>query len=170
MAQRVRPLTHDLRMLAESALVFVAQADRPELRERDALDAIALGARRMDLIGMKFQFADEVVQMYSRAQDTTNRGASRDLADITGINGRLQDLRDAYSLIRDEYEKAWLRENRPYWLHNVLARYDLVTQLWISRADRINASRQQWSRTRKLKAPGEIGVPDSMPGLAPPPA
>jgi hypothetical protein len=105
--------------------------------------------------------------MYARAQDTTNRGASRDLADITGINGRLQDLRDAYSLIRDEYEKAWLRENRPYWLHNVLARYDLATQLWISRADRINASRQQWFRNRKLKPAAEIGVPDTMPGLPP---
>lgn len=169
MAQRIRPLTHDLRMLAESALVFIAQADRPDLRERDALDAMALGARRMDLIGMKFQFADEIVQMYARAQDTTNRGASRDLADITGINGRLQDLRDAYSLIRDEYEKAWLRENRPYWLHNVLARYDLATQMWISRADRINASRQQWFRTRRLKPPAEIGLPESMPGLTTPP-
>jgi len=170
MAQRIRPLTHDLRMLAESAMVLVAQAEHSDLRERDAIDAMAVGARRMDLIGMKFQFADEVVQMYARAQDTTNKGASRDLADITGINGRLQDLRDAYSLIRDEYEKAWLRENRPYWLHNVLARYDMATQLWILRADRITASRQQWFRTRKLKPPAEIGVPDSMPGLtaAPP--
>jgi hypothetical protein len=167
MAQRIRPLTHDLRILAESAMVLVAQAEHSDLRERDALDAMAVGARRMDFIGMKFQFADEVVQMYARAQDTTNKGASRDLADITGINGRLQDLRDGYSLIRDEYEKAWLRENRPYWLHNVLARYDLATQLWISRADRIAASRQQWFRTRKLKPASDIGVPDSMPGLAP---
>jgi Flp pilus assembly CpaE family ATPase len=167
MAQRIRPLTHDLRILAESAMVLVAQAEHSDLRERDALDAMAVGARRMDFIGMKFQFADEVVQMYARAQDTTNKGASRDLADITGINGRLQDLRDGYSLIRDEYEKAWLRENRPYWLHNVLARYDLATQLWITRADRINASRQQWYRTRKLKPAGDIGVPDNMPGLAP---
>ena len=167
MAQRIRPVTHDLRILAESAMVYVAKAERPLLLEHDALDAVALGARKMDFIGMKFQFADEVVQMYARASDTTTKTISRDLADITGVNGRLQDLRDGYSLIRDEYEKAWLRENRPYWLHNVLARYDLATQLWMNRADRINLSRQQWNRTHRLSPAAAIGVPESMPGLAP---
>ena len=90
----------------------------------------------------------------------------RATADISGANGRLQDLRDAYSLIRDEYEKAWLRENRPYWLYNVLARYDLATQMWITRADRVNATRQQLSRTRRLKPAEEVGIPAAMPGLA----
>jgi len=166
MAQRIRPVTHDLRILAESAMVYVAMADRPPVLEQDALDAIALGARRIDFIGMKFQFADEVVQLYAHASDTT-KTMGRDLADITGVNGRLQDLRDGLSLIRDEYEKLWLKENRPYWLHNVLARYDQATQLWLNRADRINLSRQQWNRVRRLSPAATIGVPDSMPGLAP---
>jgi hexosaminidase len=170
-AQKIRPVTHDLRMLAESALVLVAQARPVAPREHDALDAVSLGARRMDFIGMKFQFADDVVQMYARASDTTSKSPSRDLADITGINGRIQDLRDGYSLIRDEFEKAWLKENRPYWIHNVLARYDLATQLWIDRADRINQSRQQWYRTRRLQPAADIGVPATVPGLqSPPPA
>ncbi|HEX9606339.1 MAG TPA: hypothetical protein VF962_03840, partial [Gemmatimonadaceae bacterium] len=86
--------------------------------------------------------------------------------DITGVNGRLQDLRDGYSLIRDEYEKAWLRENRPYWLHNILARYDLTTQLWMERADRIDLARQEWYRSHKLPPAGSLGIPVSMPGLA----
>jgi len=167
MAQRIRPYTHDLRILAESAMVFIAQADPKVTRERDALAALALGARKMDFIGMKFQFADEVVAMYDRASDSASKGAGRDLADITGANGRLQDLRDGYSLIRDEYEKAWLRENRPYWLHNVLARYDLATQMWIDRADRINLARQQWYRTQKLPPAASLRIPASMPGLAP---
>jgi hypothetical protein len=165
MAQRIRPYTHDLRILAESALVFISQADPKVTRERDALKALELGARKIDFIGMKFQFADEVVMMYDRASDTTSKSPGRDLADITGINGRLQDLRDGYSLIRDEYETAWLRENRPYWLRNVLARYDLATQMWIDRADRVNLARQQWYRTQKLPPAGSLGIPPSMPGL-----
>ena len=167
MAQRIRPYTHDLRILAESAMVFIDQADPKITRERDAIEAMKLGARRMDFIGMKFQFADEVVAMYDRAADTTSKSPSRDLADITGVNGRLQDLRDGYSLIRDEYEKAWLRENRPYWLHNVLARYDLTTQLWMERGDRINLARQEWYRSHRLPAAASLGVPGGMPGLAP---
>ena len=105
--------------------------------------------------------------MYDRAADTTSKAPQRDLADITGTNGRLQDLRDGLSLIRDEYEKAWLRENRPYWLHNVLARYDLATQLWMGRADRINLARQEWNRSHRLPPAESLGIPSSMPGLAP---
>ncbi|HST08020.1 MAG TPA: beta-N-acetylhexosaminidase [Gemmatimonadaceae bacterium] len=167
MAQRIRPYNHDLRILAESALVFIAQAEPRINRELDAIEAMTLGARRMDFIGMKFQFADEVVAMYDRAADTTSKAPQRDLADITGINGRLQDLRDGYSLMRDEYEKAWLRENRPYWLHNVLARYDMTTQLWMERADRINLARQEWYRSHRLPPAASLGIPASMPGLAP---
>ena len=167
MAQRIRPYTHDLRILAESALVFIAQAEPKITRERDAIEAMKIGARRMDFIGMKFQFADEVVAMYDRAADTTSKAPQRDLADITGTNGRLQDLRDGLSLIRDDYEKAWLRENRPYWLHNVLARYDLATQLWIERGDRVNLARQEWFRSHRLPPAASIGIPASMPGLAP---
>jgi hypothetical protein len=166
-AERIRPVTHDVRILAESALVLIAQASPAITRERDALDALALGARKIDFIGMKFQFADDIYAMYTHARDTTTRSPGRDLADITGINGRLQDLRDGYSLLRDEYEKAWLKENRPYWLHNVLARYDLATQLWISRADRINMARQQGFRGVKLPPPTEVGMPAIMPGLPP---
>jgi hypothetical protein len=168
-AEKIRPVTHDLRVAAESAMVYVAQlrnAGGPVVNE-EALAALELGARRMDFIGMKFQFADEVVAMYDRAADTTSKAPQRDLADITGINGRLQDLRDGLSLIRDEYEKAWLRENRPYWLHNVLARYDLATQLWIDRADRISLARQEWYRSHKLPPAQSLGIPASMPGLAP---
>ncbi len=161
--QKIRPIASDLRVLAESAIVLLADARRVPLRETDALDAMDLGARRIDLIGMKFQFADEIVQMYARAADSVSSSASRDLGDITGINGRLQDLRDAYSLVRDEYERQWLRENRPYWLHNVLARFDLAAQLWISRADRIGQARQVWYRTRKLPLAESVGLPASRP-------
>jgi len=167
MAQRIRPYTHDLRILAESTLVLIAQAEPGITRERDAIEAMKLGARRMDFIGMKFQFADEVVAMYDRARDSTSKSPQRDLADITGTNGRLQDLRDGLSLIRDAYETAWLKENRPYWLHNVLARYDLNTQLWIGRADRVTLARQEWNRSRKLPPAQSLGIPTSMPGLAP---
>lgn len=168
-AEKIRPVAHDFRLLAEDALVLIAQA-RPDVhRHLDALDALELGARRMDLIGLKFQLADEIVQMYAHAADTLAAGASptRDLGNMSGINGRLQDLRDAYSLLRDQYEQAWRRENRPYWLHNVLVRYDMATQLWVGRADRVDMARQQWYRTRTLPSASEVGIPASMPGLEP---
>ncbi|CAA9335255.1 MAG: GH20, partial [uncultured Gemmatimonadaceae bacterium] len=168
---RLLPVARELRLLAEAVIEDVAAARRAgATREPDALDAIELGARRLDLIGLKFQFAEESARMYDRLYRASLDSAQKkgvqwyDLADITGINGRLQDLRDAYTLNRELYERAWLAENRPYWLRNVLARYDLSTQLWLGRADAMQRARQQWARSRTLPPAAEIGFP--APGAA----
>jgi hypothetical protein len=163
-ADRIRPLSRDLRVAAESALVYVAQLrSEGPVMNGEALDALELGARRLDLIGMKFQFADDVRRSYANAADTTRRDTNRELSDISGINGRLQDLRDAYSLTRELYEAAWRRENRPYWLPNVLVKYDLAIQLWQSRADRFALARSEYGRTRTLPSAESIGFPPSPP-------
>jgi len=170
-AQKIRPYLHRLRVLAESSLVLIDQA-RPLIhRNLDALDAMALGARKIDFIGMKFEFADEMVQMYASAADTTTppdqriNSRGQELINMSSTNGRAQDLRDGYSLIRDLYEQAWLKENRPYWLHNVLVRYDLATQLWVTRADKFSAARSELGRTHHLPPADSLGIPASMPGL-----
>ena len=166
-ADRIRPRSHDLRIAAESALVYVAQlrAAGPVVNA-DALDALELGARKLDFNGMKFQFADDIRRSYANAADTTRRDGNRELSDISGMNGRLQDLRDGYALTRDLYEAAWRRENRPYWIHNVLVKFDLAIQLWQMRTDRFAAARSEYGRTRKLPPAESIGIP-AAPAVAP---
>jgi hypothetical protein len=199
-AAEVRPYTHDLRIHAEAALTLIAQARSvaglksstpsdpttstlydaakygaasSNLREPDAIDAMELGARRMDFIGLKFQLADEMAAGYARAladststDKKTRASVSRELADLNGINGRMQDLRNGTTLLRDLYESAWLRSNRPYWLRNILEQYDAAAQLWIARADRIHSAQRQWADTKSLPTAEELGIP---PSPAPPP-
>ena len=166
-AEKIRPVNHELRIAAESALVYVAQLrNSGGVVNADVLDALELGARRLDLIGMKFQFADDIRRSYANASDTTRRDTNRELSDISGINGRLQDLRDGYALTRDLYEAQWRHENRPYWIHNVLAKFDLATQLWQSRADKFAQTRSEFGRTRKLPSFDAAGIPAPLP---PPP-
>lgn len=168
-AQKLRGVSRDMRILAESALVLVAQARRDArtatgtpLRETDALDAIEMGARRMDFIGMKFQFADEIAAHYRAALDSiASRGnPTHDLTEIASqINSRTQDLRDGYTLGRELYERSWREENRPYWLYNVTNRYDLAAQTWIRRIDQFNQARAQYNRTKTLPSLQQIGLP-----------
>lgn len=159
-AERIRPSLRALRVAAESALVHIARLRAlGPAANADALAAMELGARRLDLIGMKYQFADDVRGAYARAADTTRRDAGRELSDISGINGRMQDLRDAYGLTRELYEAAWRRENRPYWLQNVLVKYDLAMQLWQSRAERLGQAWGELSRTRRLPSSVSVGIP-----------
>ncbi|WP_252263863.1 glycoside hydrolase family 20 zincin-like fold domain-containing protein [Paracidobacterium acidisoli] len=165
-AAKIRPVSAQLRLDAERALTLVAQARAasPSLREQDALDAIDLGARRIDFLAFKFQTADQIAAgyraVYNEQHDPEGRKhISRDLNDLAGNNGLCEDLRDGFSYLRLRYSDLWLKENRPYWLENVTARYDQAIQLWMRRGQMIAAAHQQWSQQHTLPTPEEIGIP-----------
>ncbi|HUD23496.1 MAG TPA: glycoside hydrolase family 20 zincin-like fold domain-containing protein [Acidobacteriaceae bacterium] len=154
------------------------------LREPDAIDAMELGARRMDFIGLKFQLADEMAAAYARAvadSNSTDRklrsSVNRELSDMNsvGYTGRIEDIRNGYTLIRDLFESAWLRSNRPYSLRNVLEQYDYATQIWLARADKLHSAQRQWTDLKTLPPAEELGIPPTpvlpaTPGSAPPAA
>ena len=162
---RLRPVLSRVRIHAESALVLIAQARaQRHLRERDALFAMEVGARRIDWIGAKFQFADEIAQAFARTQDPSRTTPVTwvDLADLSGINGKLQDMRDGYVLARELFERAWLLENRPYWLQNNLARYDAEILTWVDRINAMDRARRRHARERLLPTAQELGIPASL--------
>lgn len=189
-AAKLRPYVHDLRMHAERAITLIAEARAayPEakpivyspteqlpsnptsLRESDAIDALELGARKLDFIGLKFQLADEMSAAYSRAlndgngQDRHIRAeVSRELSDINGVNGRIQDIKDEYSLIRDLYQQLWLRTNRPYALRPVLEHYDHTIDVWLDRMDKVRSAQRQWASSHTLPPASTVGIPAPQP-------
>ena len=188
---QVLPYAHELRLHAERALTLIAQAraaapgappvakgpaayDPAEsypsvstsLRETAAIDALELGARRMDFIGLKFQLTEEIAEGYQRAyamQNTKDRkqrmDVSRELSDINGVNGRIRDIIDTYSLLRDLYEQAWYRSNRAYALRPVLEHYDYAVGVWEARSERVRSAQRQWSDTHTLPPATDLGLP-----------
>jgi len=158
------------RLHAERAieLIQLAEAAAPGLHEKDALAAMELGARRIDFIGAKFQLADEMRTAYARAlaipQDAKHESETREvLYSISSMNGRCQDLRDGYSLLKQLYRESWLAENRPYWLDNVLVRYDLQIQRWQQRGDDFNALIDRWRVSEGLPPFEKAGIPPPAP-------
>ena len=163
---KLLPVAGELRLHAEKAIVLVEQvrAANPQLRETEALDAMDLGARRLDLIGMKWELSNEMAQAYARAfagqHDKSQRSEIYGLLyGISSNNGNLQDLRDAYSAIRDEYSRVWLGENRPYWLGNVTARYDLQIQKWQQRGWRFDEVIRGFDAQKDLPSAESLGMP-----------
>jgi hexosaminidase len=164
-AALLRPLVSQVRLHAERVIVLVAEARQANssLRESDALDALELGARRVDFIGRKFQISDEIATRYaaalalrksSKAEDRAE--ASRQLAEI---QWRMRDMSENYALLRDLYQAAWLKTNRPYFLSNNLARYDFAVQLWHERIDQVREAAEQWRQTGDLPPASTLGVP-----------
>lgn len=171
-ASKIRPALHDLRLHAERAITLLAEAraaarsEHRELANPDALDALELGARRIDFLGLKFQNADEIGTLYKQAlsivADKSRWNEVDDLVETIGsANGRIEDIRDGYSLLGGLFRQAWLRDNRPYWLENNLARYDKSAQLWIDRGDKWSLVEQQWYEKHTLPSATDAGLPSS---------
>jgi hexosaminidase len=169
-AAKIRLTLHELRLHAERAITLLAEArnaarsEHRELANPEALDALELGARRIDFLGLKFQNADEIAALYNQALAIDGDNDRRDevgniLHTIGSANGRLQDIRDGYALLGGLYRQAWLRVNRPYWLENNLARYDKAAQLWIDRGDKWDLVKMQWFDKHTLPSLADAGLP-----------
>jgi hexosaminidase len=163
---KLLPVAQELRLHAERAIVLLAQVRQanPALKEADALNAMDLGARRLDLIGMKFELAEEIVNSYAKAlvnqHDKEHRSETANiLSEIGGNNGRCEDLRDAYSALKAEYSQVWLSENRPYWLNNVTVRYDLEIEKWQRRGMMFEEGVRDWNHGKDLPAASALGLP-----------
>ncbi|MGA2833007.1 MAG: family 20 glycosylhydrolase [Terracidiphilus sp.] len=168
---KLRPVESQLRLHAERAITLVAEAraaaglENRTLENPEALDAMELGARRIDFVGLKFQAADEAAALYGEALSLPANKIHRDevgakLETIGGNNGLLEDVRDGYAQLGGLYRAAWLRDNRPYWLEINEAHFDRATQLWVGRTDRWNLLQEEWWNTHKLPAAGDAGLPD----------
>ena len=178
-AGKMHPIASAVRLHAEHALTLIAQAKatEPNLREPDAIDAMDLGARRIDFLCLKFQLADEVADSYSRATIAANstdpklhRTTSRELSDINGVNGRLQDIIGTYSQLRDMFAQQWQRTYRPSGLRPILEHYDYTIALWYARVDKVRSAQRQWADSRTLPPAGDLGIPEPPPPASAQPA
>jgi len=169
-----------VRLYAERALKYLAQAkaQEPNLREPDAISAMEFGARRIDFLGLKFQLADEMVDGYAQAQGTAfgtvtvhpvgpRPSVSALLSDINGVNGRLQDIIDGYSQLREMFAQEWNKTYRPSGLRPVLEHYDYTIAQWYARVDKVRSAQRQWSALRTLPSAGDLGIPPSATIAAP---
>jgi hypothetical protein len=118
-----------------------------------------LAAWRWDFLGMKAQFTQESNQFYwDGFQNQADVGrVDNDLAEISDINARLEDLRDATTRLRTMYRDAWVREYGPFWLGNVLVRYDNLAAELQAKIVAVRQARRQFDTTKILKPPAELG-------------
>src|SRR5579871_647577 len=102
---KLLPVAPELRLNAERAITLIAQARAAgKLDNEEALDAMELGARRLDFIGWKFQAAAECAADYKQALALAGDKSRWEevgvlLENIQSNNGRFEDMRDGYALL-----------------------------------------------------------------------
>jgi hexosaminidase len=156
---KMLPAATDMRIAAEHALESIQRNWNKAAAHQATLADMTLGAWRWDVLGMKAEFTGEINQFYWDAyQNQTDGGrVDQDLWEITGINSRLEDLRDATTRLSQMYREAWLREYGPYWLDNVLIRYDTLAREFQQKIVAVRQVRRQYDATKTLTAPQELG-------------
>jgi hexosaminidase len=153
------PAAPEIRLGAEQALVALYTKRVQAHANADTIDDMIFAAWRLDTLGMKIQFTQELNKFYWDAyqnQKDEDR-VEADFEEITAINARLEDLRDATTRLRGMYEKAWLRENRPYWLGNVLVRYDNLASEFQAKIVAVRDAQSGYAKQKTLPPPQQLG-------------
>jgi hexosaminidase len=160
------PVARDLRLAAEQALTSLYENRKKARANAETLDAMIFAALRLDTLGMKIQYTQEIGGYYADAfasQSDTDR-VGHDLEEISSMNARLEDLRDAVTRLRELYEKNWLKEDRPYWLANVLVRYDTFAREMQAKIVAVRQAGAQFETQKTLPSPQQLGfflLPDA---------
>jgi hypothetical protein len=157
--QRALPVARDLRLAAEQALTAIYDNRKKAHANAETLEAMIFAALRLDALGMKIQFTREIDEYYADAfanQGDVNR-VGQDLDEINSMNARLEDLRDATTRLREMYAKNWLSEDRPYWLPNVLVRYETFAREVQEKIVAVRQAGTQFETQKTLPPPQQLG-------------
>jgi hypothetical protein len=121
-AERVRKM----RLTVEDAAESLARNQSRARRNAAAVASMKFAARRFDHLGRRYEvmqkFSDQYWDAYLNLGDRTK---ARKLRYYTGaIYNNLREMAEELAILKDEYRRQWLAENRPYGLESVLTRYD----------------------------------------------
>jgi len=160
--QKALPIISELRRIAEEAYTDLENNASRAHRNADTLADLKFAALKLDALGMRYQFAQEISERYAdalgQARGTGRRLIGSDLSDISSTNRRLQDLRDYTTRLREIYRQLWLNEHLPGWLPNMLQLYDQNSQLWQDLIARFAAIRYDFGQGKPLPAPESLGL------------
>lgn len=157
--EKAEPAAHDLRLEAERALASLYRHRGQARMNDDTIDSLVFAALRLDALGMKVQMTAEISKAYWEAYlNMGNRSlVLRNLHQIADPNGRLEDLRDTTTRLREMYAKLWRAENREYWLANVTVRYDNLAQLFQAKSRAVYEAMRQYREQGVLPTPQQMG-------------
>ena len=160
--EKMLPIASELRRTAEEAYTVLADDAGRATRNADTLADLRFAALKLDALGMRYQFIREISDRYADAllqlQSRDKRGVGGDLSDISSTNGRLQDLRDYTTRLRELYRELWLSENFPGWLPNMLQLYDRNSQMWHDLIAKFAGIRYDLAHGKPLPSPESLGL------------
>lgn len=142
---RLEPAAHQLRLTSEDVIADLLTNWQLARRNGDLLAYTEFAARRFDFLGQKAIYAKTIADLYAQAQAQSTDSAAVHQA-LNSISDMEHDMAHQTTMLHDQYQKLWLGENRPYYLGNILARYDREAGRWQDAADRLHRTRVNYDQ------------------------
>jgi len=163
-ALKALPVTAEVRRAAEDAYETFAESAYLAQRNADVLEDLKLAALRVDALAMRYEYLREMSDLYANAlalAKTDRGGATGELVEI-GVTfdpvGRLDDLRDYTTRLREIYKARWLDENLPNWLPNVLQLFDQQSLQWHQKMGQVDELLREFESGKPLPPPESLGL------------
>jgi hypothetical protein len=149
-----------LRLNAENAEELLIRNVNHVRRNRENLEALSLAARRFDHLGRRYEVMQKFSSQYWDAYlNLGDRTKTRKLRYYTGaIYNNLREMAEELSILKEDYRRQWLAENRPYWLESVLTRYDQMISMWLTKSRAMDEALRKYEATSTLPSPEEFGL------------
>jgi hexosaminidase len=153
-----QPTAHQIRLLAEDVIASVRQHRAGARRNADLLNYVDFAARRFDFVGQKAIYSKNIADFYAQAVANTD-DQHQVFRDLGQINGPVGDMMHQTAMLRAEFERLWRGENRPYFLGNILNRYDDEYDRWQQVTQRIHQIEAAYRQSHQLPTSMESAAP-----------
>ncbi len=164
--KRILPVTPQVRAAAEKALTTIKQSRERARRHAEILKYWEFAALRIDALAYRYQAVADISRFYralytktpKRPVSTEDYIELSDFSGIEGTDGRLQDMLEYSVVLRDQYRKLWLTENRADWLPNNSALWDRHVDFWVDQIYKFKRLRSDFYEGIPLPPPDSIGL------------
>lgn len=148
---------NDLLNAIDPAIKELNEARKNAKVNEDILDCFIFAAERVRVMAQRqvsFLDAAKIYQYGYNSIDDKEKAAMLVGSTVDTIRG----IRDQHEALRDQYKELWNRENRPYYLDVILARYDGLINQYDNILSKLIASLHQLKMNGALPAPKEVGL------------
>jgi hexosaminidase len=159
-ARSLTDKTRQMRLLVEQAEETLLREGEKARRNGAIIPALLLAARRFDHLGRRMEVVEQFSRDYWNAYlNLSDRRPMQRLRRYTGaVRNSLREMAEELTALRASYREQWLRENRPYWLDSILARYDLAIADWLNKSRSLDDALREYDVRSVLPNPEEFGL------------
>jgi hexosaminidase len=159
-ARTLASQVREMRLAVENADELLLRNDTKARRNRSMIPVMRFAAQRFDHLGRRMQVVEKFSRDYWDAY--LNLGDRRRVGRLRNYWGNiynsLREMTEELTILRENYRRQWLAENRPYWLDSVLARFDQAALMWLNKSKSLAEAVRLYNTNSILPDPEQFGL------------